>query len=155
MAGLAGSHPQDHEPGSLRTHNLTARGAVMRRIIQTPEIIACMEHLLGSDCILCDMGARSPLPGMPAQGLHRDGGPWCPRPERDPHAVMPLVAQAMIALSEFSLDTGATRLVPRSHLTGIDPGEIREEDESRLICSPGTVLIYDGGIIHGGGGACG
>lgn len=105
--GVAGSHPQDHEPGTVRTHNLTARGPVFRRIIQTPEIIACMEYLLGSDCILCDMGARSPLPGMPAQSLHRDGGPWCPRPESNPHAVMPLVAQAMIALSEFSLATGA------------------------------------------------
>ena len=66
-----------------------------------------MEHLLGDDCILSDMGARSPLPGMPAQNLHRDGGPWCPRPENNPHTVMPLVAQAMIALSEFSVATGA------------------------------------------------
>ena len=40
----------------------------------------------------------------------------------------------------------------RSHLTGIDPVDVCPEDESRLICSAGTVLIYDGGIIHGGGG---
>lgn len=46
-----------------------------------------------------------------------------------------------------------TRLVERSHLTGVNPADVRPEDESRLICSPGTVLIYDGGIIHGGGGA--
>lgn len=107
IPSVPGSDPRDHEPGSLRTHNLSARAPVFRRIIQTPEIIACMEHLLGSDCILSDMGARSPLPGMAAQGLHRDGGPWCPRPDRDPHTVMPLVAQAMIALSEFSVATGA------------------------------------------------
>ena len=112
VAGLVGSHPQDHEPGTLRTHNLSARDAVFRRIIQTPEIIGCMEHLLGSDCILCDLGARSPMPGMAQQNLHRDGGPWCPRPEVDPHAVMPMVAQAMIALSDFSLQNGATRAQP-------------------------------------------
>ena len=42
-------------------------------------------------------------------------------------------------------------LVPRSHLTGVDPADVPPEDESRLICRAGSVLVYDGGIIHGGG----
>ena len=42
-------------------------------------------------------------------------------------------------------------LVPRSHLTGVDPADVPPEEESRLICRAGSVLVYDGGIIHGGG----
>jgi len=57
------SHVSAHEPGSLRTHNLTARAEIFREIIQLPRLVACMAHLLGSDYILSDMGARSPSPG--------------------------------------------------------------------------------------------
>ena len=49
-SGIPGRGPEDHEPGALRTHNLTARGAAFREIVQTKEIITCMEHLLGGDC---------------------------------------------------------------------------------------------------------
>lgn len=80
-----------------------------------------------------------------------DGGPWCPRPETNPHLVQPMVAQAMVALTEFTLGNGATRLVPRSHLTGVEPTTVRPEDEARMICPAGSVLVYDGGVIHGGG----
>ena len=41
-----------------------------------------MEHLLGTNCILSDMGARSPLPGIKAQDLHRDGGMFVPNPAK-------------------------------------------------------------------------
>ena len=71
LRDVPGRGPEDHEPGALRTHNLTARGEVFRKIVQAPEIISCMEHLLGADCILCDAGARSPMPGIPQQNLHR------------------------------------------------------------------------------------
>ena len=56
----------DHEPGSKRTHNLTARADIFRDIIQLPRLVACMEYLLGVDYILSDMGARSPMLGIQA-----------------------------------------------------------------------------------------
>jgi ectoine hydroxylase-related dioxygenase (phytanoyl-CoA dioxygenase family) len=80
---------------------------------------------------------------MPQQGLHRDDGPWCPRPEVNPHAVMPMVAQAMVALSDFTLENGATRLVGGSHLTGVDGAAVPPDQESRLVCKAGTLLVYD------------
>ena len=33
----------------------------------------------------------------------------------------------------------------------MDPADVPPEEESRLICRAGSVLVYDGGIIHGGG----
>ena len=51
IEGLRGSyqesHVSAHEPGSLRTHNLTARAEIFREIIQLPRLVACMAHLLG------------------------------------------------------------------------------------------------------------
>jgi ectoine hydroxylase-related dioxygenase (phytanoyl-CoA dioxygenase family) len=145
------SHVSAHEPGSLRTHNLTARAEIFREIIQLPRLIACMGYLLGQDYILSDMGARSPAPGMPAQGLHRDGGPFVPNPPYNTHMVLPVVAQALIALTPFTTENGATRFVPGSHLMDIDPASVPADQERLFLCNPGTVLIYDGRMIHGGG----
>ena len=154
IAAVAASYEEEHvaahEPGTKRTHNLTARDEIFREIIQLPALVACMEYLLGPDYILSDMGARSPMPGMAAQGLHRDGGPFMPNPSRDVHAVLPLAAQSMIALSEFNAENGATRLVPRSHLRDCAPSSIPAEEEQLFIGDPGSVLIYDNRMIHGG-----
>jgi ectoine hydroxylase-related dioxygenase (phytanoyl-CoA dioxygenase family) len=144
-------HVSDHEPGTCRTHNLTARDAIFRDIVQLPRLVACMEYLLGSDYILSDVGARSPLPGMTAQGLHRDGGRFVPNPPYNVHSVLPIAAQSMIALTGFTARNGATRLVPRSHQEDIDPASVREGEELLFTCAPGTALIYDNRILHGGG----
>ena len=61
----------------------------------------------------------------------------------DPHLAQPMVAQAMVALSEFTLASGATRLVPRSHLTGVDPTAVAQGDEHRMIAPAGSVLICE------------
>ena len=140
----------DHERGSKRTHNLTARAEIFRDIIQLPRLVACMEYLLGTDYILSDMGARSPLPGMQAQSLHRDGGPFVPNPPYNVHSILPLSAQSLIALSEFMRKNGATRFVPASHLRDIEPQDVPPAQEELLLCQPGTALIYDSRLIHGG-----
>ena len=146
---------QLHEPFTLRTFNLTRRGEIFRQMIQHPKIVACMEYLLGKDYILSVMGARSPMPGLKSQALHRDGGTFLPVPAgsadgKDTHAVLPFAAQSMFALVEFTEDNGATRFVPGSHNINIDPAKVRPDEEFRFTCSPGTVLIYDNRLIHGG-----
>ena len=102
----------EHEPGTLRTHNLSARAEVFREMLQVPRVMACLAYLLGDDYILCDSGARSPMPGMQAQGLHRDGDDFMPNPPYKVHAVVPTFAQSLFALSEFTAESGATRFVP-------------------------------------------
>lgn len=140
-----------HEPHTQRMFNLTARAEIFREIIQLPRLVACMEYLLGPDYILSDMGARSPMPGIGPQGLHRDGGGFLPNPPVNAHAILPIAAQSMIALSEFTPMNGATRLVPGSHNRDIDPAKVTPEDERQFLCAPGTALIYDNRLIHGGG----
>src|SRR5262245_37705893 len=140
-----------HEPGTKRSFNLTARAEVFRQIIQLPRLVACMAYLLGPDYILSDMGGRSPMPGVAPQRLHRDGGVFVPDPPRNPHTVVPFAAQSMFAFSEFTKENGATRFLPGSHNKEIDPASIRPEEEHLFTCSPGSVLVYDNRLIHGGG----
>jgi len=144
-------HVSAHEPGTLRTHNLTARAEVFREIIQLPRLVACMGYLLGGDYIISDMGARSPAPGMHPQGLHRDGGKPVPNPPFNTHAVVPQAAQSMIALAEFRVDNGATRFVPGSHVRNIEADAVGPEDEQLFLCPPGTILVFDNRLLHGGG----
>ena len=143
-------HATEHEPGTMRTHNLSGRAEVFREMLQVPRVMACMAYLLGDDYILCDMGARSPLPEMKAQGLHRDGDDFMPNPPYKVHAVVPTFAQALFALSEFTAESGATRFVPGSHVKDLDSKKIPPSDERQFICKPGTCLIYDGRLMHGG-----
>src|SRR5262245_33332135 len=140
-----------HEPFTKRSFNMTARGEIFRQLLQLPKLVACMEYMLGGDYILSDMGARSPMPGLKPQPLHRDATKFLPNPPYNVHAVLPLGVQSMFALTEFTRDNGATRFVPGSHSKEIDIKSIRPEDEYRFTCSPGTVLVYDNRLIHGGG----
>ena len=145
------AHVSAHEPGTVRTHNLTARAEIFRQIIQLPRLVACMEYLLGPDYILSDMGARSPLPGMQPQNLHRDGGPFVPNPPYHVHRLLPLSAQSMFALSEFTAANGASRIVPGSHLRDIEGSTVPPEEERLLVCRPGTATVFDNRLLHGGG----
>jgi hypothetical protein len=140
-----------HEPGTRRSFNLTARAEIFREIIQSPRLVACMAYLLGPDYILSDMGGRSPLPGCPPQRLHRDGGTFLPNPPFNVHEVLPISAQSMFAFSEFTRENGATRLVPGSHIREMDPATVDPADEFLFIASPGSVLVYDNRLVHGGG----
>ena len=118
------NHASANEPGSSRTHNLTARGKIFQEIIQLAEIVACMEYLLGEDYILSDMDARSPMPGMLDQGLHWEGSSFLPNSPYNVHTLLPAEAQSIMALTEFTAEKGATRLLPRSHLRDIDPASV-------------------------------
>jgi ectoine hydroxylase-related dioxygenase (phytanoyl-CoA dioxygenase family) len=84
-------------------------------------------------------------PGEKAQVLHRDEDIY-PLPR--PHA--PVVVNSMWALCDFSEANGATRLIPGSHRWDPD----RRPDEREVVqatMSAGSMLVYLGGLVHGGG----
>lgn len=135
----------EHEPGTIRAFNLTARAEIFRQMLQFPELVACMKHMLDADYVLSDMGARSALPGIARQGLHRDG--YTGRLT----ASSPAMAQSMFALCDFTEKNGGTHFVPGSHSSGITPDEVKPGQEKVLICSAGTVLVYDHRMLHAGG----
>lgn len=85
-------------------------------------------------------------PGATNQLLHRDEIVWAHFP--NPHAEIQLAS--MVALDDFKVENGATRLVPGSHRwprgRQPEPHEIAD-----AVMPAGSAVIYLGSTIHGAG----
>jgi ectoine hydroxylase-related dioxygenase (phytanoyl-CoA dioxygenase family) len=110
-----------------------------------PLLLAALDHALGAHYQFSAPVALQIGPGESAQALHRDEDVYpLPRPHD------PVVVNSMWALCDFTADNGATRLVPGSHRWPDD----RRPHESETVpveMPAGSVLIYLGGLWHGGG----
>ena len=85
-------------------------------------------------------------PGETAQILHRDRGIWG---GYVPRQIEPLFS-TIWALTSFTKENGATRVVVGSHRW--DKSRQPEADEIAYAeMSPGSVLCYNGTVLHGGG----
>lgn len=86
-------------------------------------------------------------PGEAAQRLHRDASVY-PLPLSE----NPVMLNTIWAIDDFTAENGATLLVPGSHVEAIRPADY---DPARLVpaeMGAGSVLIYDGRLVHGAGG---
>lgn len=100
----------------------------------------CFDYLLNT-AQLIQIG-----PGETEQTLHRDEDAWSHVPADKPQ----LEVEAMLALTDFTLDNGATRVVPGSHCWSSD----RQPQAHEVIqaeMKAGSALYYLGSTIHGGG----
>ena len=87
-------------------------------------------------------------PGETAQPLHRDTGFY---PIQNPAS--PLLLSTMWAISDFTADNGATRLVSGSRHWADARGPTAAEIATAEIPA-GSVLLYIGNTLHGGGANC-
>lgn len=141
------------EEGSLEEHgsnvrfsiNLSNKHQVFRDELQNPFVLALMAQLLGDDFVLGSIHTRSTYPGAAKQGLHRD---WM----LDRRIPFPTHINSMWMLDDFTLENGATRFVPGSHLWDeapdgkrIYPGEVSATGKA------GDVAVFDSRIYHAGG----
>lgn len=88
-------------------------------------------------------------PDSPGQPLHRDAGNWpviLGLGKDGPEATLSI----MLALTEFSEENGATRVVPGSHRWDFDV-EASPAQTVGAVMPAGSALLYTGKTIHGGG----
>jgi ectoine hydroxylase-related dioxygenase (phytanoyl-CoA dioxygenase family) len=110
-----------------------------------PLLLGALDHALGEHYQFSAPVALQIGPGEKAQILHRDEDIY-PLPR--PHA--PVVVNSMWALCDFTAHNGATRLIPGSHRWPEDRRP--DENEAVTVTMPaGSVLVYLGGLWHGGG----
>jgi len=112
-----------------------------------PVLLAALDHALGPHYQFSAPVALQIGPGEAAQVLHRDEDVY---PLTKPHP--PVVVTSMWALTDFTEENGATRLIPGSHRWPEDRRPAPDGSEAVDATMPaGSVLIYLGGLWHGGG----
>ena len=134
---------------TTRTGGLVARSKSARDVITHPLALEAAEGFLGrfaKDFQLNLTQIMRILPGETCQQLHRDRYLWS---QSLPREVEPQF-NCMWALTEFTEQNGATRVLPGSHLWDWSrtPGD---DDTLAATMSAGSVLFYSGSILHGGG----
>jgi ectoine hydroxylase-related dioxygenase (phytanoyl-CoA dioxygenase family) len=140
-----------------RVYALYAKTRAFDDLAVHPLLLAALDHALGEHYQFSAPVALQIGPGEKAQILHRDEDVY---PLPTPHA--PVVVNSMWALCDFTADNGATRLIPGSHRwpdgrrpdldDPDDPDHPDDPGEAVAATMPaGSVLIYLGGLWHGGG----
>ncbi len=127
---------------------LLSRCPITRRMLTNQLILDTADLVLGPYCVRYQVnytGVMHLAPGETAQTMHRDTGFY---PIQNPSP--PLTLATMWAVTDFTEENGATRIVPGSHRWTDDRtpkvAEIVQAD-----MPAGSVLIYNGSLLHGGG----
>ncbi len=155
---------------------LVNKGVVFRDLVTDRALGPLVEFLLGPEYVLSSLTANIAKPGGLPMGLHTDQW-WLPRPlprHEEPHAPgamqrgeyygfddgdpnrpinPPCAVNVAYCLNEFTAENGATRLVPRSHLTGLQPppGIPHSVPTVAAEADAGSAVLWDGRLWHGTG----
>jgi len=133
---------------TLRVYNLLARGKVFEEVPVHERVLPIVERVLDPGCLVSSLSSITILPGEIAQPIHADDQ-LIPLPK--PH--VSIVCNSMWALTDFTEENGATRILPGTHLADRNP-EVEIGGEPRgipAIMKKGSVLVFDGSVWHGGG----
>jgi len=137
-------------PGQTRrVMGLVGKSPAYGDLISAPILREICDHVLGPACDATQVHSTASMsvgPGAISQSLHREEDSFqhyaFPRP--------PLVVAAMAALTDFTFDNGATRMVPGSHLW--EDGRVATPDEIVAAEMPaGSLLVWMGRTLHGAG----
>ena len=150
---------------------LPNKGEVFRALINNPACLEIVRFILGADAILSEFSAHITWPGNKEMGLHIDQW-WLPHPALpgedyarpaeatrveqpygDPVPTTtpinpPVVCNVMWMVSDFTVENGATRLVPGSHLSGRHPDPARSYETVQAEGPAGSFVVWEGRTWH-------
>jgi ectoine hydroxylase-related dioxygenase (phytanoyl-CoA dioxygenase family) len=133
-----------------RVYGLVAKSRAFDRLVLDPTALGIAEREYGPSTLLTAALAINLVPGQPAQALHFDDAFYpLPRPRR------PVSISTLWAIDEFTAANGATIMCPGTHTWGeVDIGRAEFDRLATFEAAeapPGSLLIYHGTIVHGGG----
>jgi ectoine hydroxylase-related dioxygenase (phytanoyl-CoA dioxygenase family) len=149
VEGAAAGSEFKQERNARRLANLVNKGQIFERAIATPQVLACMEHVLGPAFKLSSLNVRAadPLSDC-SQPLHADSGAV-----KDDRGYW--VCNSVWMLDDFTTENGAIRMVPGSHQLGRLPQDALADpvaphpDEELLTGTAGTVVVMNAHMWHG------
>ena len=132
----------------LRTAGLFSSADCFQRAPTHANVLPIVEGVIGADCLLATFSAVDLLPGLNGQPIHHDD---ILIPVARPHA--PILCTTMWALTDFTAENGATRVIPGSHRSPESHPPVAEDGDGTIAAemSAGSVLIFEGGLWHGAG----
>ena len=135
--------------GTRHTEELIWKQPAFEFVLTHPRLLAAAHHVLRRPFRLFQLSGRDPLPGFGRQGLHTD---WMPRQPGEPY----VVCSAVILLDEFTEESGATRVIPGSHLIPrmlakrLQAPDAHHPDEHKVTGPAGAALVFNGHLWHSG-----
>jgi len=138
---------------TVRFDGLPAKSDTFTDVMLLPQLTGAADHFLLPHCLdyLLNTGQLIEIhPGEDAQRLHRDEDAWRYGPLDATGPRAQLQVEALFALSDFTSDNGATRVVPGSHLWPHDR-DAGDGDILQAEMAAGSALVYLGSTLHGGG----
>ncbi len=131
-----------------RLGSILAFSASAADILAHKFITSVADIILKPNCENYQIGSSTAIeitPGEGDQELHRDDDFY---PIRIPNVEFQM--SAMVAMTDFTAENGATRVVPGSHdMRNIEV--IRDEDIATAVMEKGSILFYLGTAVHAGG----
>ena len=141
-------------PTQKRVWNLIEKGRVFQDIASDERLLAILEGIVG-DVRLASFAANVLFPGAPAQEPHVDYPYWdMHRRERFPrglNASFFLEVELLVMLDDFTIENGATALMPHSHHRAEWPNAAEFDHKSVRVVGPaGTLLLFPALTWHAG-----
>jgi ectoine hydroxylase-related dioxygenase (phytanoyl-CoA dioxygenase family) len=136
-----------------RLHGLFSKSPLMVQVLMNPFLLSLAEYFLKSDKRAHDFRLSNAElmvlnQNQTFQEFHTDGGSWHRAQKHEGRRN--ILISANIALTEFTQDNGATRVVPGSHRWS--NGRKPVDSEVCLAVMPrGAALLYSGNVLHSGG----
>jgi ectoine hydroxylase-related dioxygenase (phytanoyl-CoA dioxygenase family) len=133
-----------------RTGALVARSSTFRELATHPIVIGTLDEILGDHATSYQLHLTQVIdigPGEAAQLIHRDQWAF------DFFSFPPgfeVECHTMWALTDFTEENGATRVIPGSHRWA-DKLRPSPDETVAAAMSRGSVLLYVGSLYHGGG----
>lgn len=140
----------DPDDRNIRIFNLIGKRQLFRDMVMDPLAITIGKHLLGDPFSISNFSGNITGPGSGKMIMHADAG-YVPAPW-PPYAFAMNVAWA---LSDFTEEVGATRVVPGSMHFGHAPtydamGQVTDPRAQTIPieCPAGSIFIMDGRVWH-------
>ncbi len=169
----AHKNPANPIPGAQWVNMLLNKGDVFFDLVRHPLAMEMIEHILGPEYLISCVDSQVQHPGAGIMPLHtdqwwvpplsppdtphvrastirRDSGASCDPGPSDGPISAPVMANVMWMITDFSEATGATRVVPSSHLSGRAPdASVPHKVPSVPAEGPaGTAFVFDGRLWH-------
>lgn len=131
-----------------RISGLIAKSRLCQAIATDPLILAVMDAFLLKAARAYQLNLTQAIqigPGEPQQIIHRDDLMF-----NFAHPDCEAMINTMWAVDEFTVENGATHVVPGSHRWPADR-QAEAHEEVQGVMSKGSVLIWLGSLLHGGG----